>query len=1099
MANVGSIEYIASIDFTQMIADQRRIEAGLNQTASHVNGLSRATENATSAFGRLRTMAIAVAGALSIREVLAYADAWTTVNNKLSNSVLAHETQSDVMGRVFEISQRTATSLDATATLYQRLAASAQQLNMTGTQLGAVTETINKAFAVSGATGAEASGAIVQLGQALGAGALRGEEFNSVNEAAPRIMKAIADEMGVARGELKSYAAAGLITSDIVIAAMANQADAIDSEFGKMNRTLAQNTQIAKNNAMQWIGSSGMIQNATSAIGAAFVTVSEHLDELFLVGSMVASVMFGKLTQAAYGYVAAQIQQIQATVAANRAEATRLAALEQEAIAIANAARANVVLAESEVTAAAAALRDAQAQQALATTEMAQSEAALAASMATQRLSAAESQLAVASEQASIATRNQAAATSAAGTAASAASGSMTLLRGAMALLGGPAGVVMIAASAMLYFAGKSDDAAASVSRLTTELEQATRNVKELNKAQAQGQLAEWKNKLDEANTAAQGFAEKAEKAAKAVEQLKKYKAGELSLGELNRSLDFTDMTIFYKSAADVEAQLVKYQREKEVALGQEATARQQIVNIMKLQGQLQEQITNPAKQQKSAAGPSIPDDLRKQGDKMRQALMTNRQKIEAEYAADVKALKDRSAALEAARKTATGKALGNINAQQAEIDAQIQLAGQLRDKRLSEEGAREDKAAAAQDKRNKRHQAMTQKHYDKLTALEIKREAQQLAYQAKIEETHKKHIARLNEILLGANTAELVLEAQKRINQERLDEFDAQFANEEMRNQAWVIGSAEYWNARAIIEQEGQEKLDAINKEAQARRDRADALAQGIFSRTQTPEQKKAGVDQQVSDAMAKLNTEYAARELDIQLMAEYEAKKTAIAQAGSDARKQIELDYVETQAQMWGHTASSMEAFANGVGAMFGKQTAAYKAAFIVQKGFAIASGTLNLYSAALAAMNAPSSLEPAQKFANYAAVFAAGGNLMSTISSISYGGGKQYGGPVAGNTMYRMGEQGPEIFRGTSGKNYVIPGENGRVIPNNGIGGGVTINIINNAGADVSASSSNDGRQIDIIVDRAAREVGRQFANNTGPAAAGLKAGYNVSSKL
>ena len=70
------------------------------------------------------------------------------------------------------------------------------------------------------ATAAEASAAFTQLSQALGSGALRGDEFRSIAEQAPLVLQAISDETGIAAGDLKEYAAQGLLTSDIVIKAL---------------------------------------------------------------------------------------------------------------------------------------------------------------------------------------------------------------------------------------------------------------------------------------------------------------------------------------------------------------------------------------------------------------------------------------------------------------------------------------------------------------------------------------------------------------------------------------------------------------------------------------------------------------------------------------------------------------------------------------------------------------------------------------------------------------------------------------------------------------------------------------------------------------
>ncbi|QMV29146.1 tail length tape-measure protein [Aeromonas phage AP1] len=84
-------------------------------------------------------------------------------------------------------------------------------------QVARVTETINKAMIVSGATAAEAGAAIVQLSQGLQSGVLRGDEFRSVSEQAPRLLKAMADSLHVTTGELRAMAGQGKLTSQSVL------------------------------------------------------------------------------------------------------------------------------------------------------------------------------------------------------------------------------------------------------------------------------------------------------------------------------------------------------------------------------------------------------------------------------------------------------------------------------------------------------------------------------------------------------------------------------------------------------------------------------------------------------------------------------------------------------------------------------------------------------------------------------------------------------------------------------------------------------------------------------------------------------------------
>ncbi|EEZ4807867.1 hypothetical protein [Escherichia coli] len=124
-------------------------------------------------------------------------------------------------------------------------------------------------------------------------------------------------------------------------------------------------------------------------------------------------------------------------------------------------------------------------------------------------------------------------------------------------------------------------------------------------------------------------------------------------------------------------------------------------------------------------------------------------------------------------------------------------------------------------------------------------------------------------------------------------------------------------------------------------------------------------------------------------------------------------------------------------------GEQDAAYRAMFAVQKGFAIASAALSLQES-LAKANA---LGFPANIAAYTQALTAGTQIVSAIRGIAYGGGRYNGGAVNAGKFYRVGERGkPELFQ-SGGKQYMIPGENGRVIPNrnleSGNGGGITMN--------------------------------------------------------
>jgi len=226
---------------------------------------------------------------------------------------------------------------------------------------------------------------------------------------------------------------------------------------------------------------------------------------------------------------------------------------------------------------------------------------------------------------------------------------------------------------------------------------------------------------------------------------------------------------------------------------------------------------------------------------------------------------------------------------------------------------------------------------------------------------------------------------------------------------------------------------------------------------------------EQQKLDALAKY------QELDKQNTVLYEQAKTAIQADAAMQRRQISDEENERQRQnmsnLLGATSDFFGQMAGAVGDYAGESSAAYKALFAVSKGFAVAQASMNLITAIsnAAALPWPANI-PAIAFAA-----AQGASLISQIRGANYGGGREHGGPVSADNMYRVGEKGkPELYRASNGSQYMIPGDNGKVISNkdmmSGSGNsGVVINIQNYTSGTVDAQTSSAGGQltVDIVV--------------------------------
>ncbi|EMQ5934217.1 tape measure protein [Escherichia coli] len=430
--NVGAIEYTIDAKTGSLLVAQKEVDKATGAMEKDLQRVDTAADKVSKSLAGLSTVARAVGAALVTRKIIDYANAWQEVNNKLVNSVRSNESLEEVTNRVFKAAQKSMSPLDATAALYSKLERATRDSGLSGRDLASIVETINKSFRVSGASASEMEGGIRQLAQALGSGELRGDEFNSVMENAPRLAEGIAKSMGVSSTALREMAKDGKITKDIIIAAVRAMKSEVDKEFNNMAITMSDAFTVATNNATKYFGENSVIRSGINAFNSTLITLSENLDVVTASAIALGAVMGGR----ALGGI------IQAT-----AENIRLAAANQKAAqAAAQQAAAEANLARQQLHTAAAGLKAAlQAEgEARAHYQAAQGTNAHTAALARLRVAQAQTAAAYTTMRTAATTAN--AAIVASGTAAKAASIGMRIFNGALGLLGGPAGAIMTAA-----------------------------------------------------------------------------------------------------------------------------------------------------------------------------------------------------------------------------------------------------------------------------------------------------------------------------------------------------------------------------------------------------------------------------------------------------------------------------------------------------------------------------------------------------------------------------------------------------------------------------------------------------------------------------
>lgn len=232
----------------------------------------------TRSFRSLSAAAGAVAGSLVAREIIQAADAYKNLNARLQLATKSASEFATAQSEVFRIAQQTRSGLDETARLYESLARSTDALGVSQAEVFGVTETINKAFIVSGTSAADAAGAILQLGQAFASGVLRGDELNSVLERAPALARGIANGLGVTVGQLRALGAEGELTAEKIFRALQKSGTEFDAAFKTVPLTVAGATQQAANSISKLIGVIDQATGATNLLARALSGISRGID-----------------------------------------------------------------------------------------------------------------------------------------------------------------------------------------------------------------------------------------------------------------------------------------------------------------------------------------------------------------------------------------------------------------------------------------------------------------------------------------------------------------------------------------------------------------------------------------------------------------------------------------------------------------------------------------------------------------------------------------------------------------------------------------------------------------------------------------------------
>lgn len=241
--NVGEM-ITARAELTKLSGQMDTIERSIASANERQKQLNQSFRNGTSAadglLQKVKNLAVAYGGTQAVSKLVGLSDQLTGTKARLNFLVDDGGSVAELEQKIMASAQRSRSYYLDTASAIASMGANAGSAFSGNDELIAFMEQVNKQFVIGGASAQGQSAAMLQLTQAMAAGALRGEELNSILENAPGIARAIESYMGVAEGSIKKYAEQGLITSEVVKNALFAAADEVNAKFESMPMTWAQ-------------------------------------------------------------------------------------------------------------------------------------------------------------------------------------------------------------------------------------------------------------------------------------------------------------------------------------------------------------------------------------------------------------------------------------------------------------------------------------------------------------------------------------------------------------------------------------------------------------------------------------------------------------------------------------------------------------------------------------------------------------------------------------------------------------------------------------------------------------------------------------------
>lgn len=240
-------------------------QKGKEATAS--NGkLDQSFQKLNKTLGEAKTAFSAVFASYALRAIAQMADEYTNLEARVRNATKSVSEAEKAWAGLRDVSNQTGSKLSDAVDVFQRLSFVRTEINATIDDMVKFTGTVQKLGVISGSSTQAMQAGLLQLGQAMSAGVVRAEEFNSVLENMPSVAKAMADQLGVTTGELRRLVLAGAVDSVDAFNAILAASQEVEAQYAQMPMTIGRAFAQLQNEFQNFVGETNKVSGAGKTV-----------------------------------------------------------------------------------------------------------------------------------------------------------------------------------------------------------------------------------------------------------------------------------------------------------------------------------------------------------------------------------------------------------------------------------------------------------------------------------------------------------------------------------------------------------------------------------------------------------------------------------------------------------------------------------------------------------------------------------------------------------------------------------------------------------------------------------------------------------------